>query len=326
MYENIAEIAGKFNIVPLNIYKYRYYYVLSCANGSYSLSLARPRPAVINEIHRVKQCLSDYGIHNIDTYCTSVKGLPYYEEEGRIYVVTRFFGSNELDFMNDTQVSIALSDIGRVHKGLRLMGEEMLSAAGNTNSVLSMYRSKQKSLESISRLLKSKGKKYWDKERLTFFSSLIEKCRELTSQLEEMDYGHTATYSHGALKEGNIIYKKGRTYIIDWDNMKYLSFIEDIAFFIGRYIRKNCFYAQKENMGYMGLEEVLAKYTRYTSLSDYDYEVLRIVLQYPHRFVSTLEEFFSLSRSFVPTGIVNKLDEALVQREFVMEYLGDIAY
>ncbi len=321
MYENIAEIAKNFNIVPLNIYKYRYYYVLNCANGAYSLSLARPRPSGINEIHRVKQCLNDYGIHNIDTYCTSSKGLPYHEEEGKIYVVTRFFGSNELDFMNNTQVSIALSDIGRVHKGLRLMGEEMLYAAGNTNNTLNMYKSKQKSLESISRLLRSKGRRYWDKERLSAFSALIDNCRELLTRLEEMDYGRSATYCHGALKEGNIIYKKGRTYIIDWDNMKYLSFIEDIAFFIGRYIRKNCFYAEREGMGYMGLEEALAKYTRYTSLSDYDYNALKIVLEYPRRFVSTLEEFFALSRSFVPTGIANKLDEALIQRDFAVAYI-----
>lgn len=321
MYENIAEIAKKFNIEPLNIYKCRYYYVLNCAKGAYSLSAARPKPNKINEIHKVKECLFDYGIHNIDSYCVTSDGLPYYEEDGKTYVVTRFFGSNELDFMNNTQVSVALNDIGRLHKGLRLMGEEMLSVASENNATISMYHSKAKALERIKRLLNQKGKKYWDKETLIVFRELIERCLELTEKLEALDYGKASTYCHSGLKEGNIIYKKGRTYIIDWDNMKYLNYIEDIAFFVRRYIRKNCFYSHQHNMDYLNLDEVLNKYSRYTAISAFDYEVLRVVLEYPHRFVSTMEDFFKTSKNFVPSGVKNKLDEIIEQREFVREYI-----
>lgn len=322
MYENIAEIAKNFNITPVNIYKCRYYYVLNCVNGAYSLSAARPKPSKINEIHKVKECLLDYGIHNIDNYCVTDKGLPYCEAEGKIYVVTRFFGSNELDFMNNTQVSVALNDIGRLHKGLKLMSEEMLSVASDNNPTISMYRSKGKALERIKKLLIQKGNKYWDKESIILFRKIIDKCFELTERLEDLDYGNISTYCHCGLKEGNIIYKKGRTYIIDWDNMKYLNYIEDIAFFIRRYIRKNCYYSHSHNMAYMNLEEVLNKYSRYTNISSYDFEVLKVVMEYPHRFVSTMEDFFKTSKNFVPTGVKNKLEEIVVQREFVNSYIS----
>lgn len=321
MYENIVEISKRFNITPINVYKCRYYYVLNCSNGAYSLSAARPKSSKINEIHRVKECLFDYGIHNIDTYCVTSQGLPYYEEDGKIYVVTRYFGSNELDFNNNTQVSIALNDIGRLHKGLKLMSEEMLSVASNNNATISMYNCKAKALERIVKLINQKGNKYWSKETIKIFRNIIDNCLEITQRLDELDYGNVSTYCHCGLKEGNIIYKKGRTYIIDWDNMKYLNYIEDIAFFIRRYIRKNCFYSSKNNMKYMLLDEVLNKYSRYTSISDYEYEMLRVVLMYPHRFVSAMEDFFKSSKSFLPTGIKNKIDEIVEQREFVREYL-----
>lgn len=322
MYENIVEISKRFNITPINVYKCRYYYVLNCSNGAYSLSVARPKPSKINEIHRVKECLFDYGIHNIDTYCVTSQGLPYYEEDGKTYVVTRYFGSNELDFNNNTQVSIALNDIGRLHKGLKLMSEEMLSVASNNNATISMYNCKAKALERIVKLINQKGNKYWSKETIKIFRNIIDNCLEITQRLDELDYGNVSTYCHCGLKEGNIIYKKGRTYIIDWDNMKYLNYIEDVAFFIRRYIRKNCFYSSKHNMKYMSLDEVLNKYSRYTSISDYEYEMLKVVLMYPHRFVSAMEDFFKSSKSFLPTGVKNKIDEIVEQREFVREYLG----
>lgn len=321
MYENIVEISKRFNITPINVYKCRYYYVLNCSNGAYSLSAARPKPSKINEIHRVKECLFDYGIHNIDTYCVTSQGLPYYEEDGKVYVVTRYFGSNELDFNNNTQVSIALNDIGRLHKGLKLMSEEMLSVASNNNATISMYNCKAKALERIVKLINQKGNKYWSKETIKIFRNIIDDCLEITQRLDELDYGNVSTYCHCGLKEGNIIYKKGRTYIIDWDNMKYLNYIEDIAFFIRRYIRKNCYYSSKHNMQYMSLDEVLNNYSRYTSISDYEYETLKVVLMYPHRFVSAMEDFFKSSKSFLPTGVKNKIDEIVEQREFVREYL-----
>lgn len=322
LYENIVEISKKFNINPINVYKCRYYYVLNCSSGAYSLSVARPKPSKINEIHRVKECLFDYGIHNIDTYSVTSDNLPYYEEDGKVYVVTRYFGANELDFNSNTQVSVALNDIGRLHKGLRLMSEEMLSAASDNNTTISMYRSKAKSLERIIKLINQKGSQYWDKEKIKTFRQIAEECLEITQKLDELDYGKNATYCHCGLKEGNIIYKKGRTYIIDWDNMKYLNYIEDIAFFIRRYVRKNCYYSSKNNLQYMSLDEVLNKYSRYTSISDYDYDVLRVVLMYPHRFVSAMEDFFKRSKSFLPTGVKNKLDEIVEQREFMREYLS----
>lgn len=323
MYENIAEISKKFNIKPINIYKCRYYYVLNCSKGAFALSVARPKPNKINEINRVKECLFDYGINNIDTYSLTSEGLPYCEYEGKIYVVTRYFGSSELDFMSNIQVSVALNDIGRLHKGLGLMSQEMLSVAGESNPTLTMYKNKAKNLVRIKKLLTQKGNKFWNKDMLNVFKNIIDDCLCLTQRLEDMEYGSFSTYCHCGLKEGNIIYKKGRSYIIDWDNMKYLNYVEDIAFFIRRYVRKNCYYSNKNNVEYMKLEDVLNKYSKFTSISDYEYEAIKTVLLYPHRFVSAMEDFFKSSKTFLPSGVKNKIDEIVEQREFMRSYIDN---
>ncbi len=321
MYDNIAKIANKFGLKPINIYKCRYYYVLNCSNGAYSLSQARPKINKINEIHKVKGCLFDYGIHNIDKYCVTENGLPYFEEDGKVYVVSKFFGSNELDFLNNNQVSVAINEIGRIHKGLKFMNEEMLFVASENNPTLNMYKNKAKSLENVKRIILQKGIKFWSKDKIKVFLELIEESNENYQRLKEVGYGRVSTYCHCGLKEGNIIYKKGKAYIIDWDNMKYLNYIEDIAFFIKRYVRKNCFYAENHNMEYFSLDEMLKRYIKFGSFDDKEIESIKYVLLYPHRFVSTMEEFFRTSKNFVPSGVKNKLDEIVEQREFMKNYI-----
>ncbi len=320
MYSLIYDAAEEFGIKPLNVYKCKYYYVLSCSNGTYSFCQARPGINKIMEIHSVKTGLAEMGITNIDTYSVTDRGLPYVERDGRIYTATRFFGSNELNFMNNNQVALTLRSIGNIHRCLRSMESSMVYAAGERkNKVMEKYT---RELKDMARIKKLMGKRIWDTDISTVFDSYMERAEESVQQLRAMDYGESATYCHNGLKEGNIIYKKGRVYIIDWDNMKHLSYIEDIAFFIKRYARKNCYYSHNVGSPYMSLEEAMNKYAAGRSISNEEYEILKAVFRYPHRFIDTVREGFRTGKTFLPSGVKRKLDECIAQKDFEERYMS----
>lgn len=319
MYSLIYDVAEEFGIKPLNIYKCKYYYILNCSNGTYSFCQARPKAAKIIEIHNVKTELSSMGICNIDTYSVTKEGLPYVQRDGRLYTITRFFGSNELNFLNSNQAALTLRSIGAIHRGLREMEKRTVYAAEeNKNKVLEKYI---RELKDMLRIKKNMGKRIWDMDISYAFDSFMERAEESVERLAELNYGENPTYCHNGLKEGNIIYKKGRVYIIDWDNMKHLSYIEDIAFLVKRYMRKNCYYSDKADSPYMSLEECLNRYSFYGGISDYDYEILRAVLWYPQRFIDTVKEGFRTGKTFLPSGVRRKLEECIAQKDFEEEYL-----
>ncbi len=319
MYSLIYDVAEEFGIRPLNIYKCKYYYILNCAEGTYSFCQARPKAGKITEIHSVKTELGIMGICNIDTYSLTEGGLPYAERDGRLYTITRFFGSNELNFMNSNQVALTLRSIGAIHRGLTEIEKRTVYAAGESkNKVIEKYT---RELKDMLRIRKCIGKRMWDMDISYVFDSFMERAEKSVEKLVSLGYGEYPTYCHNGLKEGNIIYKKGRIYIIDWDNMKHLSYIEDIAFFIKRYMRKNCYYSAMANESYMDLDECLNKYSIYGSVSDNDYEVLSAVLSYPQRFIDTVKEGFRTGKNFLPSGVKRKLEECIAQKDFEEGYL-----
>lgn len=319
MYSLIYDIAEEFGIRPLNIYKCKYYYVLNCGNSTYSLCQARPRASRILEIHNVKTMLSQMGIGNIDTYSETVNGIPYAEREGKLYTITRFFGSNELNFQNSNQAALTLRSIGSIHRCLRDMESSMVYAAGESrNNVIEKYT---KEIKDMARIKKLMGKRIWDMDIAGVFDSFMERAEESVDRLKALGYGKNPTYCHNGLKEGNIIYKKGRVYIIDWDNMKHLSYIEDTAFFIKRYMRKNCYYSHNAGIRYMSLEEAMNKYTSRHSISNEEYEILKAVLWYPGRFIDTVREGFRTGKTFLPSGVKQKLEECIAQKDFEEKYI-----
>ena len=322
MYSLIHNIAEEFGIRPQSINKCKYYYVLNCSDGIYSFSQARPKFNKIVEIHNVKSSLEAFGINSVDSYLLNSKGLPYAQRDGRLYTITKFFGNNELDFSNDNQVALTLKGIGNIHKGIDDLERAMFSVASeDKNIVIDKYIKELKALE---RIKKSMNKAAWSMDITKVFESFYDRALYSVERLRELDYGNKTTYCHNRLKEGNIIYKKGKIYIIDWDNMKRLHYLEDISFFVKRYIRKNCYYAGQNGQAYMSLNEALNKYLSSNMLSLHEREVLKAVLWYPHRFVDTMIECGKIRKTFLPTGVKRKLDECILQKEFEQRYLGGL--
>ncbi len=309
---NSTEIIEKFGVKPANIYKCKYYYVINSTEGCYMLSPARPSKDKIEKIHNYKEKIQKSGFFALDSYMLTKEGKPYAEYGGEVFTLTKYFGDSELNINSDIQVGIALETIGKLHYAIKNINDEaMVYAASADNPLITGY---EKQINALHKLKKNAGSPYKNDFDLTlskYISPVTKKAENALSGLKKLGYGNNMTICHNSLKEGNIIYNKGRCHIIDWDNMKNAHFLEDSAFFIKRYMRKALFY----NMGNMKIDELYGKYVKFNKLSQNQEDIFCQLMDYPHRFAALMLEYYKKNRGFVPSGMKNKLEECIKQWE-----------
>ncbi len=321
MYAAAKNIAESFNINPVNIYKCKYYYVVHSQKGSFLLSAARPRKERLENIHFYKEQLSNSGFYAIDNYLLC-NGKPYCEYDRTIYTMCKYYGNSELDILSNIQCAAALETIGSLGKAIKNIRESGVYAAEMGNPVINSYE------KQINRLYKAKKRlspqREFDILLLKYINPVIQRAENAIENLKKLNYGNEMTICHNSLKEGNIVYSRGKCWIIDWDNMKTSHYLEDCAFFIKRYIRKNAFITKDTKAQAMNINDLLSHYTKNFRLSCGDLDILIQLLNYPHRFISLIIEYCSKNRGFIPSGLKNKLNECMAEWEFLYNYVGSM--
>ncbi|MGN1318880.1 MAG: hypothetical protein ACI4VF_07660 [Lachnospirales bacterium] len=320
MFKTIRKITEEFNINAVNIYKCKYYFVINSPQGSFSLSVARPSKERIEIINREKNLLENAGFYLLDSFILTKSGKPYLEYEGQIFTLSKYFGNSELDILSNIQSSIALETIGSLSKAVKNISLDTVYAANLNTNILNLYKKQILTLKKAKKRLSPN--KEFDHLILKFIPKILEKAEKSFNNLEKLNYGSEITICHSSLKEGNIIYNKGKCVIIDWDNLKYRHFLEDPAFFIKRYIRKNAFYTLNTKANSMSLEELIKSYTKNYKPTQNEMDILYELLIYPHRLISLICEYLSKNRGFVPSGLSSKIKECIEEWDFTYKYIG----
>lgn len=276
------------------------------------LSTARPSKEKIEKIHNCKEKIQKNGFYALDSYILTKEGIPYAEYDGVVYTLTKYFGDSELNINSDIQVVVALETIGRLHYAIKNSAEEpVIYAASAQNPLMNSYEKQITALHKLKKNISSAHKKDFDIMLSKYISPVTKKAENAVINLKKLGYGNNMTICHNSLKEGNILYNKGKCHIIDWDNMKNAHFLEDSAFFIKRYMRKTVFY----NMGNMGIDELYSRYTKFNKLTPNQEDIFCQLMEYPHRFAALMLEYYKKNRGFVPSGMKNKLEECMKQWE-----------
>ena len=206
---------------------------------------------------------------------------------------------------SNVQCMVALETIGSLHRAIRDCEESLVYAASQENNIIKGYERQLNNLYKIKKTITS-SKRDFDIKLSKYMTPIIKRSEEAINNLKVLGYGEKTTICHNSLKEGNIMYSRGKCRIIDWDNMKRMHFLEDTAFFMKRYLRKN---ADNNDVG--NIDNLYNRYTKYNKLSQWEEDVLGELLKYPHRFAGLLEEYCRKNRGFVPTGIGGKLEECM---------------
>lgn len=316
MYSQIYDTALKFGVKPGNITRLKYFYIIHCGKEIYSLCAARPSAEKITFLHSIKEGLIKNGFTDLDRYITTQDGTPYVEEEGTIYTMTEFHSMNELDFLNNEQCLRAAAAIGCMHRASTAVADEDCSVKKYENGITRLCKA-------IKSAASKKNPSNMDLLLRQTFKKGVDCGTEAVEALKKYDFDSSRKiYIHNSLKEDNLIYFKGRVFLIDWDNAAVGSPAEDIAFFIRRYIRKNAYYAHKSNHSYLTLNELYSAYSCENPLTENEKEIFFALLKYPDRYIKVVEEFYRKQRSFIPASIGRKAEEICHQWDFTMDYIS----
>lgn len=315
---NIEPILSGFGINSGNIYRKKYYYVVTTASGCYCLSAAREPKQRLEEIDRCKALLCDNGFYQLDSYVKALNKKPYYEYNGEVYTLCKYFGDSELDIMSNIQCKLAFETIGRLAYTIKNCSNDMIFAAQkgdeSSNPLIHKYE------KNLSQLIKNKKKLSsnieFDRTLKKYVSLAISRSQRVLENIKKLNYGKNITICHNSLKENNLIYHKGKCRIIDWDNMTYSSYIEDISFFIQRYIRKNAYYKSMVSSPFMNFNEIMSHYCKYSGISQNEWDIILELISYPMRFNRLVDEYCSKRRCFVPSGLKRKIDECINEWDF----------
>jgi CotS family spore coat protein len=318
MNNQIYDISVQFGINPYSISRSKYFYIIHGSGGVYSLCTARPTPDRLTFLHKIKEGLIQNGFKLLDRYITAKDGNPYIICDGSVYTMTSFFGMNELDFTDNEQCLSAMRSIGKMHSAAALCEP--------TEPFIRKYENGVDRLKKIKKIVSAKKspsdmdllfkKTYNDVASIATIA--VEKLKKLNADNQK------CIYIHNSLKEDNLIYNKGRVYIIDWDNARTDNPATDIAFFIRRYIRKNAYYAHLNGTPYLSLNDLLSAYISENAMSDAEKDILSALLEYPSRYINVISEFYKKQRNFIPSSLGMKAEEISAQWDFTTKYLSDL--
>ncbi len=274
-----------------------------------------PKEKIIFE-HTAKEKLYNNGFENIDRFCVSLEGMPYYIFNGFIYTMSNYIDGIECDLSKN--LNEAVTQIAQMHnKAYGLKNIEM---------PLDLCKLYKKRLIEIARLKKriSTLSNFTKLDILIIknYDYYYNKCKKAISMLENSKYNellndakNRGLFCHNNYREENIIININGMYIINFDNCLCDIQIIDLVNIIRRYMKKA--YCQQSEA-----YNLLEVYNKTKSLSKDELKVLLAMLTFPYKFAKICNKYFNKRRSWIQNGITYSLELYLANKDKTDELLN----
>lgn len=259
--------------------------------------------------HIAKEKLYNNGFKNIDRFCVSLDGLPYYIFNGFIYTMSDYIDGIECDLSKN--LNDAIVQVAQMHNkayGLKYF-----------NAPLNLYEFYNKRLIEIARLKKRIN-------NLSSFTKLdililqnydyyYEQCKKAISILETSNYDefykntqNKGLFCHNNYREENIVINIDGIYIINFDNCLCDIQMADLANIIRRYMKKP--YCQE-----LEAYNLLEVYNKIKSIDKEELKILLAMLTFPYKFTKVCNKYFNKRRSWIQNGITYSLEVYLANKD-----------
>lgn len=301
---NIAEIAESFGLKPHKINKSKYFYILSCREGQYRLYSPSMSVEDILILANIKACLTE---NNISTdKLVFINQLPYIIYNEQPYIALKTVDGNCLDFGNKKQLLDCVYSIGCMNRAL--MGITPLKGYN------SHYTKGAARLKEIKSIINRKNKPI---NVDVLFMKNYKLMYELCNGFANVGDNGNSIYLHGSLKEENIIFNKGFSFI-NWNGLNVGNPLKDLAYFINRYVKKYALF----NQDYVKFNELVGAYSQGLEQTQVDLDMLRTLVLFPEKYVKIVDDYYSHPKTFTPVYIDKKLNECRNIALFLMDYVN----
>lgn len=259
--------------------------------------------------------LTHHGYPRVDSIFLNKEGeFITKAEDGTRYVLKRWFSGRECDVKKEQEVLESVKNLARLHKIMKMPGEEVWEFAGN--DLREEFLRHNRELRKVRAFIRGRtAKGDFENAVLKHFDAMYEWAGTAGERLAESGYERLLQKSReeGAVTHGDYNY---HNVLITPKGMATTNFehftndiqIEDFYYFMRKVMEK---YEWNVELA----RAMLRTYQDIRPLSEEEQEYMAIRLSYPEKFWKLVNSYYHSNKAWIPGKNVEKLQTAIDQTE-----------
>ena len=259
--------------------------------------------------------LTHHGYPRVDTIFLNKEGeFITKAEDGTRYVLKRWFSGRECDVKKEQEVLESVKNLARLHKIMKMPGEEVREFAGN--DLREEFLRHNRELRKVRAFIRGRtAKGDFENAVLKHFDAMYEWAGTAGERLAESGYERLLQKSReeGAVTLGDYNYHnvlmtpKGMA-TTNFEHFTNDIQIEDFYYFMRKVMEK---YEWNVELA----RAMLRTYQDIRPLSEEEQEYMAIRLSYPEKFWKLVNSYYHSNKAWIPGKNVEKLQTAIDQTE-----------
>ncbi len=318
------ELSRLYDLRIERIYPVKNYYVIETPEGNKILKNMNFSPERIMFVHGAKEHLYNNGFKNIDRYLCTKENKPYIFINDECYIVTEGIEGRECDMNRTEDVIRASKALAMLHKASKGYVPPENSLVRDDLGKMPVYFNKR--LEEIKRAKKiaqRDGGKF-DYLILKYIDYFFELGQDALNKINRSKYNEIVeksrmekSFCHHDYSHCNILCGERETWVINFDFCSFEIKIYDVANLLRRKLRK-CNWDVKE------AKVIMDAYTSIEPITQEEFEVMKIMLQFPQKFWRVINKYYNSRRSKRGKSFMCRFNEVIeeieYQKKFLMEF------
>lgn len=323
MQEIERQISRGYDIDINYVYPFRDGFNIESSSGKKVLRKLNLSSERINFIHEAKEYLYNNNLRNIDRFLCTKEGAPFICIDGFNYTVSNAIEGRESDFDKREDVIKAAKMLALMHASSRGFNPTKNSLPRDELGKLPFYFKKR--LDEIKRIKKiaQREKRKIDYIVLQYIDYFYDLGEDAVKKLHSSKYDEIVKktrkerlFCHHDYTHSNIIINDGGTWLVNFNYCCFELKVYDIANLLRRKMRK-C----KWNVNEASL--IVESYSSIEPLSEDEFFVMRIILQFPQKFWRVINKYYNSRRTWREKNYFSVFYDVVDEIDYHKEFLND---
>lgn len=259
--------------------------------------------------------LTHHGYPRVDSIFLNKEGeFITKAEDGTRYVLKRWFSGRECDVKKEQEVLESVKNLARLHKIMKMPGEEVREFAGN--DLREEFLRHNRELRKVRAFIRGRtAKGDFENAVLKHFDAMYEWAGTAGERLAESGYERLLQKSreegavtHGDYNYHNVLMTPKGMATTNFEHFTNDIQIEDFYYFMRKVMEK-----YEWNVEFA--RAMLRTYQDIRPLSEEEQEYMAIRLSYPEKFWKLVNSYYHSNKAWIPGKNVEKLQTAIDQTE-----------
>lgn len=268
------------------------------------------------------------GFKNIDLINKNKEGMLFSNDVGGDkYLITDWFNGNECDVKSYNNILEGAATLAKLHNvtmgGLKIESIDELENIPLTENLIKEYGKHNQELKRVRTYIRGrKHKSEFEYDVLRHLEQYYQYGMDAMERIKDSSYEKLENESmekihicHGNYNYHNIIFDKNKIAVINFEKSGKGILIKDLYLFLRKVM-------EKHDWNIATGHEILKRYNEIRSISEDEYELLKIMLMYPEKFWKVVNHYFNSNKSWIPDKNIEKLNQVYYQQgkkeEFVL--------